>query len=83
MSIVIFWVVIPCSLVVGFQREVTSTLNMEAIRSSEMLVTTYKTARCHNPQDHNRHLHRRVIVKSRNKTYRSQVYNHILNSFID
>jgi hypothetical protein len=32
-------------------------LKMEAIRSSETLVTTYKTTRRHNPEDQNRHSH--------------------------
>jgi hypothetical protein len=31
------------------------TLKMEAILSSETLVTTYKTTWCHNPEDPNRH----------------------------
>jgi hypothetical protein len=37
-----------CGLVV-----VTLTLKMKAAGSSEILVTTYKFAWCHNPEDHN------------------------------
>jgi hypothetical protein len=48
MSTVVFGVVTPCSPVglkmAGFSPEV-------AIRSAEILVTTYKTKRCHNPED--------------------------------
>jgi hypothetical protein len=33
------------------------TVNMEAIRSSETLVSTHKFTRCHNPEDHIPHLH--------------------------
>jgi hypothetical protein len=29
------------------------TLEMEATRSCETVVSTYKTIRCHNPEDHN------------------------------
>jgi hypothetical protein len=29
-----------------------STLKVEAASSSETLVSTYKTTRCHNPEDH-------------------------------
>jgi hypothetical protein len=35
----------------------TSNLKKEAIRSSQMLVTTYKTTQCHNPEDHNLNSH--------------------------
>jgi hypothetical protein len=46
---------LKCSLVGGYQRLYgTSTLKMEVIRSSETLVTTYKTTRHHNLEDHNR-----------------------------
>jgi hypothetical protein len=37
---------------------------MEAIRSSETLVTIYKTTRGYNPEDHSRHIHRRENTKS-------------------
>jgi hypothetical protein len=41
-------------------------VKVEAIRSSETKVTTYKITRRHNPEDHNRHLHRRENLKSQN-----------------
>jgi hypothetical protein len=37
---------------------------MVEIRSSETLVNTYKTTRCHNSEDHNRYLQRREKLKS-------------------
>jgi hypothetical protein len=37
---------------------------MEAISSSETLVTTYKTTRHHNPEDHDPHFHSRENLKS-------------------
>jgi hypothetical protein len=42
------------------------TLKMEAVRSSETLVMTYKTTRCQNPADHDRHigLHTSINVHS-------------------
>jgi hypothetical protein len=56
---VVFWVVTPCDLVCGycFAGTITFifrdqlTLKMEAIHSSEMLVTTYKTTQYHNPEN--------------------------------
>jgi hypothetical protein len=46
----------------------TSQMNMlppsSASCSSEMLVFTYKTARCHNPQDHNLRNHCRENLKT-------------------
>jgi hypothetical protein len=36
---------------------VHSTLKMEAVCSSKMLVPTYKTRQHHNPEDHNSQLH--------------------------
>jgi hypothetical protein len=41
-----------CSLVGGYQH-FTSTLKMEAGDFSETLVTTYRTALCHNTEDYN------------------------------
>jgi hypothetical protein len=34
-----------------------TTLEMETVRSSETFVITYKTTRCHNPEDQNRQIH--------------------------
>jgi hypothetical protein len=41
-EIVLFWVVTPCNLVSGYKRF-----------GRAEVVTTYKTAWCHNPEDHN------------------------------
>jgi hypothetical protein len=54
-SIVVFWVVTPCSFVCGYQcfgRTYRLHLQgeMEEIRSSKTSVTTYKTIRRHNPE---------------------------------
>jgi hypothetical protein len=52
MLIVVFWDITLCSLVGGYQYlrgtyclhlQSTSTLNMDTVHSSKMLVTTYKT----------------------------------------
>jgi hypothetical protein len=52
---VILWVVSPCDAVGVFQRGIgtyrLSTLNMEAMRSSETLVTAYKTTRRQTRED--------------------------------
>lgn len=34
----------------------------QTMRSSEILLTTYKTARLHNPEDHIRRLHREYLT---------------------
>jgi hypothetical protein len=39
------------------------TLKMEEACSSEMLVTTYKTTHCNNPEDHNINVYRRESLK--------------------
>jgi hypothetical protein len=41
MSVVVFWVVMPCSLIGGYRC------------SSKTLVTIYKTAWCHSSEDYN------------------------------
>jgi hypothetical protein len=66
---VVFWGVSPCGPEGGYQRCITSIfmsifLKMEAIRFAETLVATYNTARRHNPEDHNRHLHYLENLKS-------------------
>jgi hypothetical protein len=60
-SIVVVWVVTPCSLVCVYQRFGgtyrllhPSVLKMEAICSFETLINTYETARRQNPDDHYR-----------------------------
>jgi hypothetical protein len=60
---VVFWVVTPCSLIrdTNFGEEHTAfkfraaskTLKMEAVCSSETLVSSCQTIRCHNPEDNN------------------------------
>jgi hypothetical protein len=52
-SIMVFWVMTRRGLVVGYHS--LFTLKTEAIRSSETLVTSYKTTVRHNPEDHSRH----------------------------
>lgn len=57
MSFVIVWVVnlvVLCLLT--FQRNISpqSALKIEAIFSSETMITTCKNTQCHNPDDHNR-----------------------------
>jgi hypothetical protein len=61
--IVVFWVMTPCSLVgdtnvsknyiVSIFKAGVKILKMEVEYSSEMLVCTYQTRRCHNLGDHN------------------------------
>jgi hypothetical protein len=43
-----FEVVIPCNVVVGYQR---FRVKMEVARPSEMLVSYYKTTLHHNPEE--------------------------------
>jgi hypothetical protein len=57
---VVFWFVMLCSLIDGYQRFVlVYTLKIQAILSSEILVTTYKTTRRRNTEDHNLQFHPR------------------------
>jgi hypothetical protein len=61
--IVVFWVLISCSLVgdTSVSKDYIASIfkvgmkipKMEVECSSEMLVPTYKTTRCHNPEIHN------------------------------
>jgi hypothetical protein len=62
MSTVVFWVMIPCSLVGAYHGSkrltayvfrVEVTLKMEALRCSEIMVTTYQPTRPHNLEDYN------------------------------
>jgi hypothetical protein len=51
----VFWVVTLCGL----------QLKMEAVCSSETLVSTFKSTWHYNPEDQHRHLHRRENLRSR------------------
>jgi hypothetical protein len=57
---IVVWVVMQCTLI----SEGHITLKMKVICSSKMLVTTYKTTWCQNPEDHNTHFHRHENLKS-------------------
>jgi hypothetical protein len=75
---IVTWVMAPYSLV-GRQEhfagthcilckscsQITSTLKMEAVCSSETLVPIYQTSWCHNSDDHNMNLH---SMKTSNRT---------------
>jgi hypothetical protein len=56
MSMLIFWVVTPCGLnvdtKVSEEHTASSTLNMEAVCSSQTLVPTYMSIPRYNPEDH-------------------------------
>jgi hypothetical protein len=47
--------VLPCVLVGGYGE--TYRLKMEAVRSSETPVSTYKSTRRYNPEEQHRHSH--------------------------
>jgi hypothetical protein len=49
------------------ETQLISALKIEAACSSETLVTTYKTARCHNPEEHNLKFDRSENGKSHHK----------------
>jgi hypothetical protein len=63
--IVILWVMTPCNLIYvvwlpAFWRNIlplSCTLKVEAIYSSETLVSTYQPTSCHNPVYHNMNFH--------------------------
>jgi hypothetical protein len=57
-------------------RIVTSTLQTEAARSSETLVTTYKTTLRHNPEDHNKHLQLREKLTYQSWGFHSGPYSY-------
>jgi hypothetical protein len=61
------WNIVDCSLL-GCDDVQSSVFKMEAICSSETMVTAYKITRRHNPQDHNWHLHNAVITSNLRQT---------------
>jgi hypothetical protein len=56
----VFWVVMPCNAVLGY-----NALKVEAACTSETSIS-YITTRRHNPEDLDLNLHRREGLKSRN-----------------
>jgi hypothetical protein len=53
MLLVVFRFLTPCGVVVGYERfGGMYRLFTDPEYTSETLVTTYKTTRCHNPEDH-------------------------------
>jgi hypothetical protein len=71
--IVIFWVVNPCSYMVGYQ---CFTLKMEAARSSETLVFYHITTWYHNPEDHDLILVRLLYERIRRDEHFSKILAH-------
>jgi len=69
---VVFWVLTPCSDVVGYQYfrkarclHLQGEVNMEEERSSETSVYYHNTTGRHNPEELDLNLHRRENLKSR------------------
>jgi hypothetical protein len=52
------------SVKIAVFRLLIIALMMETARTSETLVNFYQTTRCYNPEDSNRHTHRRENLKS-------------------
>jgi hypothetical protein len=50
--ILVFWLVLPCGCVGRYHE----ALKMEAICSSKMLVSTYESTQCYNPEEQHQHL---------------------------
>jgi hypothetical protein len=76
----VFWVMTPCSLVGDNQRfRVLPQYSekLEAVCSSETMVTIYQTTRCHNPETRNSamNLHRREHFRSRHEAGTHSVRN--------
>jgi hypothetical protein len=73
----VFWVVTPCSVVVGYQRIMRTMLplsslhpKMEAAKSSETLVSYHKTTRRQNPKDFDLKFHCREKLEFHHKLHR-------------
>jgi len=61
---VVFWVVVPCNVVVGYHlfgglKYFSSALKMEATWSSDTLVSTHHTTWHDNPENHEFQAHNR------------------------
>jgi len=66
-----FWVMMPCSVVVGYHCFKGSsyihlyfTLNMETAWTSETAVPYHNVTHCHNPEELNLNLHHHENLKS-------------------
>jgi hypothetical protein len=86
---VVFLVVPPCSFVNGyrlfiehavsiFRTKVTSTLKIEAVCFSKIRVSTYNTARCHDPEHYNLNSCRHEYLYCR--LVESEMYFYICNN---
>jgi len=49
-QVMVFWVMMPCSAVVGYQ---CFRVRMDTVWPSKMLTSCHRAIWCHNPEDHN------------------------------